>query len=235
MRVTILQPSYLPWLGFFEQMTRSDKFVLLDDVQYTRRDWRNRNKVRVSEGWVWLTVPVQQKSRFAQSLLETRIDNSLSWRRKHLETLRQHYGKAPFFEKYFPRCQQIYEKDWEFLFDLCLETIQFLKEEIGIETPLLRSSEMKTSGAKTERLISSCRELGATHYLSGESASDYISEEDFSGQGIGLEYQNYEHPVYPQRYPGFVPHLSAIDLLFNCGEQSLGILKQDKTESIRCS
>ena len=235
MRVTILQPSYLPWLGFFEQMTRSDKFVLLDDVQYTRRDWRNRNKVRVKEGWVWLTVPVQQKSRFSQRLLETRIDNSVSWRRKHLETLRQHYCKAPFFEKYFPRCQQIYEKDWEFLFDLCLETIQFLKEEMGIETPLLRSSEMKLSGEKTERLVSICRELGATHYLSGESGSDYISQEDFSNQGIELEYQNYEHPVYPQRYPGFVPHLSTIDLLFNCGEQSLSILKQDKTEPIRCS
>jgi len=235
MRVTILQPSYLPWLGFFEQMTRSDKFVLLDDVQYTRRDWRNRNKVRVKEGWVWLTVPVQQKSRFSQSLLETRIDNSVSWRRKHLETLRQHYCKAPFFEKYFPRCQQIYEKDWEFLFDLCLETIQFLKEEMGIETPLLRSSEMKLSGEKTERLVLICRELGATHYLSGESGSDYISQEDFSNPGIELEYQNYEHPVYPQRYPGFVPHLSTIDLLFNCGEQSLSILKQDKTEPIRCS
>ena len=235
MRVTILQPSYLPWLGFFEQMTRSDKFVLLDDVQYTRRDWRNRNKVRVKEGWVWLTVPVQQKSRFSQSLLETRIDNSVSWRRKHLETLRQHYCKAPFFEKYFPRCQQIYEKDWEFLFDLCLETIQFLKEEMGIETPLLRSSEMKLSGEKTERLVSICGELGATHYLSGESGSDYISQEDFSNPGIELEYQNYEHPVYPQRYPGFVPHLSTIDLLFNCGEQSLSILKQDKTEPIRCS
>ena len=237
MRVTILQPSYLPWLGFFEQMSRSDKFVLLDDVQYTRRDWRNRNRIRVRENWIWLTVPVQQKSRFSQSLLETRIDNSVSWRRKHLETLRQHYCKAPFFEKYFPRCQQVYEKDWTFLFDLCLETIQFLKEEMGIETPLLRSSEMKPGGEKTERLVSICRELGATHYLSGESGSNYIAEEDFSSQGIALEYQNYEHPVYPQRYTGFVPHLSAIDLLFNCGEQSLGILKQDETEPMgsRCS
>ncbi len=237
MRVTILQPSYLPWLGFFEQMSRSDKFVLLDDVQYTRRDWRNRNRIRVRENWIWLTVPVQQKSRFSQSLLETRIDNSVSWRRKHLETLRQHYCKAPFFEKYFPRCQQVYEKDWTFLFDLCLETINLIKEEMGIETPLLRSSEMKLSGEKTERLVSICRELGATHYLSGESGSDYISQEDFSNQGIELEYQNYEHPVYPQRYTGFVPHLSAIDLLFNCGEQSLGILKQDETEPMgsRCS
>ncbi len=237
MRVTILQPSYLPWLGFFEQMSRADKFVLLDDVQYTRRDWRNRNRIRVKESWVWLTVPVQQKRRFSQSLLETRIDNSVPWRRKHLETLRQHYCKAPFFEKYFPRCQQVYEKDWTFLFDLCLETINLIKEEMGIETPFLRSSEMKPSGEKTQRLVSICRELGATHYLSGESGSNYISEEDFSSQGIGLEYQNYDHPVYPQRYPGFVPHLSAIDLLFNCGEQSLGILKQDETEPMgsRCS
>ena len=233
MRVTILQPSYLPWLGFFEQMSRSDKFVLLDDVQYTRRDWRNRNRVRVNEGWAWLTVPVLQKNKFSQNLLETRIDNSVPWRKKHLQTLRQHYSKAPYFEKYFPRCQKIYEKDWEFLFDLCSESIILLKEEFGIETPLLRSSKMKTSGEKTERLLSICRELGATHYLSGEAASDYILEEDFSSQNIELEYQKYEHPIYPQRYPGFVPQLSAIDLLFNCGEKSLDILRQ--VEPIRCS
>lgn len=236
MRVAILQPSYLPWLGFFEQMSHSDKFVLLDDVQYTRRDWRNRNRIRVKEGWAWLTVPVLQKSKFSQSLLETRIDNSVSWRKKHLESLRQHYCKAPFFEKYFPRCQQVYEKDWTFLFDLCQETIHLLKEEIGIDTPLLRSSEMKTCGEKTQRLISICRELGATHYLSGEAASDYIEEEDFTSQGIELEYQKYQHPVYPQRYPGFEPYLSTIDLLFNCGEQSLNILKQCETEPMgsRC-
>ena len=234
MRVSILQPSYLPWLGFFEQMSRSDKFVLLDDVQYTRRDWRNRNKIRVGEGWAWLTVPVLQKSRFSQSLLETRIDNSVPWRRKHLQSLRQHYCKSPFFENYFSRCEQLYEKNWEYLIDLCLETIHLLKEEMEINTPLLRSSEMKTSGTKTERLLSICRELGATHYLSGESASDYISEKDFSSQSIVLEYQHYEHPVYPQRYPGFVPHLSAIDLLFNCGKQSLGILKPAEPMGSRC-
>ncbi|MBC8287086.1 MAG: WbqC family protein [Nitrospinae bacterium] len=235
MRVTILQPSYLPWLGFFEQMSRSDKFVLLDDVQYTRRDWRNRNRVRVNEGWAWLTVPVLQKSKFSQSLLETHIDNSVPWRKKHLETLRQHYSKSPFFEQYFSRCQKIYEKEWTFLFDLCLETIILLKEELGVETPLLRSSQMEISGQKTERLLSICRELGATHYLSGEAASDYILEANFSSQGIELEYQKYDHPVYPQRYPGFVPQLSAIDLLFNCGEQSLSILKQNAESGSRCS
>ena len=228
MRVTILQPSYLPWLGFFEQMNRSDKFVLLDDVQYTRRDWRNRNRVRTPKSWAWLTVPVLQKSRFSQSLLETRVDNSVSWRRKHLETLRQQYSRCPFFEDYFPRCEKIYKKDWEFLFDLCLATIFLIKEGMCIEKPLLRSSEMNIGGEKTARLISICNELGATHYLSGDAGSSYISKEEFLSQGINLEYQNYEHPVYPQSYAGFVSHLSAIDLLFNCGKKSLEVLQEKK-------
>ena len=233
MRVTILQPSYLPWLGFFEQMSRSDKFVLLDDVQYTRRDWRNRNRIRVKEGWAWLTVPVLQKSKFSQSLLETRIDNSVAWRKKHLETLRLHYCKAPFFADYFPLCQQVYEKDWTYLLDLCLGTIELIKQGLGIETLILRSSELETSGEKTERLLSICRALQATHYLSGDAGSNYISETDFASQGIALEYQDYTHPVYSQRYPGFVSHLSAIDLLFNFGKESLNILQAQ--ESAGCS
>jgi len=226
MRVTILQPSYLPWLGFFEQMHRSDQFVLYDDVQFTRRDWRNRNRIRVQEGSVWLTVPVIQKNKYEQSLLETKIDNSTSWKRKHLESIRCHYSKTPFFDLYFPWCEKTFNREWDFLLDLSLETIQYLKGELKINTPLLRSSELGGSGNKSERLISICKQLGATQYLSGESARNYISEKDFSDQGIGLEYQNYQHPEYPQRYEGFVPFLSTIDLLFNCGDKSMGFLKQ---------
>ena len=226
MRVTILQPSYLPWLGFFEQMHRSDQFVLYDDVQFTRRDWRNRNRIRVQEGSVWLTVPVIQKNKYEQSLLETKIDNSTSWKRKHLESIRCHYSKTPFFDLYFPWCEKTFNREWDFLLDLSLETIQYLKGELKINTPLLRSSELGESGNKSERLISICKQLGATQYLSGESAQNYISEKDFSDQGIGLEYQNYQHPEYPQRYEGFVPFLSTIDLLFNCGDKSMEFLKQ---------
>lgn len=226
MRVTILQPSYLPWLGFFEQMHRSDQFVLYDDVQFTRRDWRNRNRIRVQEGSIWLTVPVIQKNKYEQSLLETKIDNSTSWKRKHLETIRCHYSKTPFFDLYFPWCEKVFNSEWNFLLDLSLETIQYLKGQLKINTPLLRSSELGGTGDKTERLISICKQLGATHYLSGESARDYISEKDFSKQGIELEYQEYQHPEYPQRYEGFVPFLSTIDLLFNCGDKSLDFLKQ---------
>jgi hypothetical protein len=226
MRVTILQPSYLPWLGYFEQMHRSDQFVLYDDVQFTRRDWRNRNRIRVQEGSIWLTVPVIQKNKFEQNLLETKIDNSTSWKRKHLETIRCHYSKTPFFDLHFPWCEKIFNSEWNFLLDLSLETIQYLKGQLKINTPLLRSSELGGTGDKTERLISICKQLGATHYLSGESARNYISEKDFSDQGIELEYQEYQHPEYPQRYEGFVPFLSTIDLLFNCGNKSLDLLKQ---------
>ena len=226
MRVTILQPSYLPWLGYFEQMQRSDQFVLYDDVQFTRRDWRNRNRIRVPEGSVWLTVPVIQKNKYEQSLLETKIDNSTSWKRKHLETIRCHYSKTPFFDLYFPWCEKVFNSEWNFLLDLSLETIQYLKGQLKISTPLLRSSELGGTGDKTERLISVCKQLGATQYLSGESAKNYISEKDFSDQGIELEYQEYQHPEYPQRYEGFVPFLSTIDLLFNCGDKSLDFLKQ---------
>ena len=226
MRVAILQPSYLPWLGFFEQMHRSDQFILYDDVQFTRRDWRNRNRVRVLEGSVWLTVPVIQKNKYDQSLLETKIDNSTSWKRKHLETIRCHYSKTPFFDKHFPWCEKVFNTDWNFLLDLSLETIQYLKRELKINTPLLRSSELGESGNKTERLISICKQLGATQYLSGDSARNYISEKDFSDQGIELEYQEYQHPEYPQHYEGFVPFLSTIDLLFNCGDKSMEFLKQ---------
>ena len=226
MRLAILQPSYLPWLGFFDQMHRSDQFILYDDVQFTRRDWRNRNRVRVLEGSVWLTVPVIQKNKYDQSLLETKIDNSTSWKRKHLETIRCHYSKTPFFDKHFPWCEKVFNSDWNFLLDLSLETIQYLKRELKINTPLLRSSELGDSGNKTERLISICKQLGATQYLSGDSARNYISEKDFSDQGIELEYQEYQHPEYPQRYEGFVPFLSTIDLLFNCGDKSMEFLKQ---------
>jgi hypothetical protein len=226
MRVTILQPSYLPWLGFFEQMHRSDQFVLYDDVQFTRRDWRNRNRLRVQEGSVWLTVPVIQKNKYEQSLLETKIDNSTAWKRKHLETIRCHYSKTPFFDLHFPWCEKVFNSEWNFLLDLSLETIQYLKGQLKINTPLIRSSELGGAGDKTERLISICKQLGATQYLSGESARNYISEKDFSGQGIELEYQEYQHPEYPQRYEGFVPFLSTIDLLFNCGDKSLDFLKQ---------
>ncbi len=224
MRIAVLQPSYLPWLGFFDQMARVDTFVLLDDIQYTRRDWRNRNRIRVKDGWAWLTVPVIQKDRFEQTLLETEIDNTVNWRAKHLRAIQHSYSRAPHFKEYFPYFETLYSREWRLLVDLCCETIRYLKEALNIKTPILRSSELDAGGAKGGRILAICQKLEADRYLTGDKARDYLSEEEFLAQRIVLEYHNYVHPEYRQPFPGFVPYLSIVDLLFNHGEDSLGIL-----------
>jgi hypothetical protein len=224
MRLSILQPSYLPWLGYFDQMHRADTFVFLDDVQFTRRDWRNRNKIRTANGWSWLTVPVLQKSRFTQLLKETRIDNSVSWAHKHREAIRSQYAKAPYFDLYFPELESVYNKRWDFLLDLCYETLRILQNALGIHVPLIKASEVGIESVKKEKILALCQALKASHYLTGDAGKNYLCQEEFDPLGIVMEVQNYRHPSYRQRYPGFVPYLSVIDLLFNEGEHSLAVL-----------
>lgn len=223
-RVVILQPSYMPWIGFFEQMMRADQFIFLDDVQFTRRDWRNRNKIRTRDGSAWLTVPIEQKNRYKQSLKETRIDNSINWNKKHCKAIRLNYLRTPFFEMYYPYFESIYGKRWVFLLDLCYETIQYFKDVLDITTPTYKSSDLSVKGVKKELILNICQHMGASHYLTGSLARNYLTEEEFSRIGVELEYQKYEHPKYSQRYPGFVPNLSLIDLLFNVGEKSSAVI-----------
>ena len=229
-RVVVLQPSYLPWIGYFEQMALADQFVFLDDVQFTRRDWRNRNKIRTRDGWAWLTVPVKQKNSYTQLLKETRIDNSTNWKKKHCEAIRCNYSRSIFFATYYPYFESIYQKRWEFLLDLCYETTTYLKEVLDITTPTSKSSDLSVEGAKADLILNICQEMGATHYLTGSLARGYLSEKDFSQKGIGLEYQEYDHPNYSQRYPGFMPSLSIIDLLFNVGDKSRDVIMNSITK-----
>ena len=229
-RVVVLQPSYLPWIGYFEQIARADQFVFLDNVQFTRRDWRNRNKIRTREGWAWLTVPIEQKNRYTQMLKETRIDNSTNWSKKHCESIRLNYSRAPFFEMYYPYFDSVYRKRWEFLLDLCYETTGYLKETLNINTPTYKSSELPVGGVKADLILNICQQMKASHYLTGSLARDYLSKEDFSQKGIDLEYQEYDHPKYSQRYSEFVPNLSLIDLLFNAGDKSLDVIMHTTTK-----
>lgn len=231
MRLAILQPSYLPWIGYFDQIAKVDQFVYLDDIQFTRRDWRNRNKIRTAEGWSWLTVPVIQKNQFTQPLLETRIDSSSNWQMKHLNSIRHNYIKTEFFDLYFPQIETIINKDCDLLLDLCLELTENLKNWLGISTPTVRSSDLNITEKKGDKILALCRKLKATNYLTGDLAKDYLNESEFLSYNIRLEYHNYKHPSYLQRYPEFVPYMSIIDLLFNQGEKSLGILKQNQPSS----
>jgi hypothetical protein len=223
--LVVLQPAYLPWLGFFDQMQRSNVFVYYDDVQFDKHGWRNRNRVKASDGTVrWLTVPVLHSGRNRPAILEVEIDNRTPWARKHVGTLRQFYSKAPFLGRYLPALEEVLERRWTLLVDLDLAVTRLLCGWLGLERRTLRASELGIPGKQSERLLALCQHLGARRYLSGDSARNYLDMDLFARHGIEVEWQDYVHPVYPQQHGDFVPYLSIVDLLFNCGEDSLAIL-----------
>ena len=229
MRVVILQPSYLPWLGYFDQMFKSDVFVVYDDVQYDKNGWRNRNRIKTPQGPQWLTVPVLAKGRNFPLNREVEINNTISWQTKQLRTIVQNYRKAPFFDQYMGSVEGILAHPWRMLIDLNVAFIHMVMEQLGLNTRVYFSSDLKVPKmGKTERLIEVCRYFGADTFLEGDAGKDYIDETLFAREGIRLEYHGYRHPVYRQLHGDFIPYMSAIDLLFNHGRDSLGILTHQK-------
>jgi hypothetical protein len=222
--VAILQPGYLPWLGFFEQMYRSQTFVVYDDVQYDKHGWRNRNRIKTAQGWQWLTVPVLTSGQNKPTNKEVRIDNSTDWRIKHSTSIRQHYSRAKYFDVYFPALEAVYQREWKYLIDLDMVLIRQIADWLGLQRDLRFASELNISGGQTERLVSICVHLGADTFYEGAAGKNYIDASLFEASQIKLMYQNYDHPVYDQLYGDFVPYMSIIDLLFNQGELSLDIL-----------
>ncbi|MHB8067019.1 MAG: WbqC family protein [Desulfobaccales bacterium] len=223
--IGILQPGYLPWLGFFEQLHASDIFVIYDDVQYDKHGWRNRNRIKTPQGPQWLTVPVQVNFSQGPLILEVKINNRENWRKKHLFSIRQNYAKAPFFSRYIDFFTEVYQRDWEYLIDLDLHLLRHLAAFLGIDPgKIVRSSSLEVTGDRITRLIGVCQKLGAATFYEGASGRNYIEAAAFREQGIEVVYQDYQHPVYPQLYGDFISNLSIIDLLFNCGDESLAIL-----------
>ena len=230
-RAAILQPGYIPWLGFFEQMSKSDVFVYLDDVQYTKNDWRNRNRIKTKEGIQWLTVPVSFE--FGQQIREARINNSFPWNKKHLQALRGWYSKSAFYEKYNEELEGILSKSWIYLVDLDVEVTQWLVNKLNLKIETVLASDLAISTEdKQLRIIEICKKLECSHFYEGKSGQSYIDKDLFDSHGIMVEYQEYGHPYYNQlwvREQGFVSYLSIIDLLFNYGPDSLAILTGKKT------
>lgn len=231
MILSVHQPQYLPWLGFFDKIRQSDGFVYLDQVQYKEREYQNRNRIRTKEGWSWLTVPVKSAGAGRQIINEVQVDNELDWRKKHWSSLKANYSKARFFKPYEHFWEELYSRNWGKLLDLNVYIIDFLLQEFKIKTPVYYESQIGTSSTATDRIIEICRKLKSDTYLSGQGGKDYLEEEKFKEAGITLAYQQFEHPryqqVYAQKEEGFIPNLAAIDLLFNEGEHSGNILKGD--------
>jgi len=229
MIVSVHQPQYLPWLGYFDKIKKSDCFVILDTVQYKHREFQNRNKIRTKDGWMWLTVPVVTKGLRRQAITEVRIDNSDDWQKGHRRSLQSCYGAAPFFDEYAQFLEDVYgARRWETLAAFNLAVIRLLLAELGIGTPLCLESALGTTETATKRIIQICGKLGADTYLSGAGGREYLDEKLFAAQGIRLVYQGFSHPVYQQCFmkqeADFIPQLSVIDLIFNHGRKAREIL-----------
>ena len=224
MKCVILQPSYIPWRGYFHQIYKSDIFIFLDDVQYDRRGWRNRNRIKGPGGDLWLTIPVFNKGSRADRtpIHRIEIDWGRPWAHKHRETLRHVYGKAPHYPRYEARLDDFYGRQPRFLADLTIGLTIDLAEDLGIRgTRFLRSSELAAEGSKTDRLLDILRRVGGTHYITGPSAREYLEESRFAESGIALEYMAYDYPAYPQLHGPFAPHESILDLILMTGESAM--------------
>lgn len=224
MKCVILQPSYIPWRGYFHQIALADVFVFFDDVQYDKRGWRNRNVIKTPAGPKWLTIPVHCKGAQTEHIpiKEIPIVWEKPWSQYHLEAISQSYKKAPYFDYFFDFMNTSLSAYPNLLADFTIDLTKSLASFIGIEGKhYLRSSSLSVPGGKTEKLINILKLVGADHYISGPSARDYIDEQQFRDQKITLEYMTYSYPEYPQFYPPFDGNVSIIDLIFMTGPAAL--------------
>lgn len=225
MLVTIHQPEHMPWLGFFDKLRQADLFVLLDTCQFAKDDFQNRNRIKARRGPAWLTIPVYKAGRSEQLISDVAICNDRDWGRQCMALLADSYGAAPHFAAHRPFFAELYGRTWTSLAELNIAIITYLAEQLGLGGRFARASELGIAerGPTTVNLAV-CRAVGATAYLSGQAGRTYLDETPFAESGIAVRYQEFRHPVYPQLWGPFVPAMSAIDLLFNHGPDSLAII-----------
>lgn len=219
MKIAIIQPSFIPWKGFFDIISNVDIFVHLDDAQYTSHDWRNRNYITGKNGIQLLTVPIK-KYKFGSIINEMIIADEISWRTNHLKTIQRNYSKTPYYANYENLINDIFTFDSVSLSAFNINAIEKISNELGYSTKFLKSSDLKIHGFKDQKLIEICKLLGANEYISGPAALNYIQPDLWEKANIKLKFMNYDYPVYPQRCDQFSHNVSIIDLLFNLGVES---------------
>lgn len=227
MIISAHQPEYLPYTGFFYKMAKADTFVLADHLQFSKKDFLNRNRIRTNanpQGWVWLTVPVLLHGKGYQKINEIEIDNSTLWGKKHWQLIYFNYKKTPFFDKYSGFFEKLYAKKWQKLVDLNENIIYYLQKELRIKTEIIKSSKYNFRGKKTDFIVELCKKFEANTYLSGLGGKNYMDLELFKKNNIKNVFSDFKYPIYPQRFGPFVENLSVIDLLFNCGPKSSEII-----------
>lgn len=225
--VVITQSNYIPWRGWFDMIARADLLVLLDEVQYTRRDWRNRNRIKTAQGLKWLTVPVQSKGKYEQRIDETLVTDK-GWAQSHWSMIEQAYRGAAAFDETGPWLRELYDRAGELdrLSDVNRLFIEAIAERLGIDTPVRWSTELESADGPTERLVALSRSAGAERYLSGPAAQAYLDVAQFEAVGIAVDWMTYpDYPEYPQPHGEFAPQVSVVDLLLNAGERAPELLR----------
>jgi len=235
MIVGILQSSYLPWIGFFDMLDRSDVFVYHNDLQYDK-SWRNRNRIRVPSetGWQWLSVPVKRDFGTSTLLVDVRISYERPWHKKHWALIREHYHNAPHFREFCePYKNILLDQTWERLVDLNAAIVEVAVDQLGLNCNIVSSDSLHLGGAvKNERIVKICKAVGANIWLANSACRSYVVDEVYKRENIKVEYQDYIHPVYQQQYTPFISHLCFLDLLFACGPESLNIIRTSRKNII---
>lgn len=217
--VVIHQPDFVPYLGFFHRFLYADLYLVLDHVQFvngTSRAWTHRDKIKTPKGAQWLSLSVKNAPRNTP-INRVKLSEGVNWRSRNLQMLEENYRNAPFFKEVIPHLKNLYDQPVSLLVEFNLRAIGMLMDLLDVRIPMVLSSELFPQGKKNELLIDLLRKVGATHYLSGIGARDYLEEPGFNDAGIKVMWQNFSHPVYPQLFGEFVPYMSSLDLLFNCG------------------
>ncbi|CAG9169639.1 WbqC family protein [Cupriavidus pampae] len=225
--VAIVQSNYIPWKGYFDLIASVDEFILYDDMQYTRRDWRNRNQIKTPQGVQWLTVPVQVKGRYDQKIRDTEIDGDADWARTHWRTLEQNYRRAAHFDEVAAWVAPLYcDNQYQLLSQLNRAFIEAICAYLGIRTKISNSWDYVLVDGKTERLADLCAQAGGTEYVSGPSARDYVDESVFEARNIQLSWFDYAgYAEYTQLWGDFIHGVTILDLLFNCGAEARRYMK----------
>lgn len=215
------QPAYLPWLGYFDKIKRSDIFVFLDTVQYEKNSFTNRNRIKTKDGSIWLSIPVIKTDHFDKKMDEMPIDKRVCWQRKHLNSIQMSYAKAPRFKELFPGLKELYSKDYDYLVDATWDHLMFWLEILDIKTKIVKSSSLDIHSKKSDFVLDLCEATGADYYISGALGRDYLEVDKFEEKGVHVEFQSYQHPVYRQLYGEFVPNMGIVDFAMNADDYSI--------------
>ena len=217
MKIAIHQPQFIPWLGYFDKMKEVDLFILLDNVQFKKNEFQNRNKIKTSKGWQWLTVPA--RFHFGDKINEVKINNNCNWQNKHLQSIKTNYGKSPSFKNIYPYIEKLYSTTYDFLSPINYESILLIKKIMDINTHIVLASAIPNlSEEPTDRLIDICKFYKADTYLAGAGGRNYMDCARFEKNRVRVKFQKFIHPIYKQLFDKFEPYMSSLDYLFNCTE-----------------